>query len=144
MRGSGDDLENYFYLLCECEEAVERRAFGRAISAAEARRWGYSGPGPFRLALRVLAMGGKSSPDIAQAMHETLLQRHGCLDPEHKLVYVLPLPTGNMMEGVYLDDHIALGIVPWEKVRSPSGPDTEVIKQKPSCICHGRLGAVGG
>ncbi|CAE7267798.1 unnamed protein product, partial [Symbiodinium sp. CCMP2456] len=58
----------------------------------------------YRLAFRVLGMGDKNGCDIAQAVHESLLRRHGVLDPRYTLVYGDHIPQERLLEGVYLDD----------------------------------------
>ncbi len=79
IRGSGDDLANWFYQLKECPDLVSRRAFGRAISPDEARSLGVTCVSPSRVCLRVLGMGSLSAPDIAQAVHTHMLREARCL-----------------------------------------------------------------
>ena len=129
LRGSGDDLENWFYQLQEAGEMIPRRAFGRRISGKAAAQLGLDPNGRFRLALRVLGMGTANAPDVAQCVHERLLLQHGCLAEGTVLRYRQPLPTGPLLEGVYLDDHLVVGVVPRNQLRSSDGPDLEIIRR---------------
>ena len=49
-------------------------------------------------------MGDLNGIDIAQAIHEAVLERAGMLKPESKIIYGLPAPVGNVWEGAYTDD----------------------------------------
>ena len=58
LRGSGDDLENYFYQWTEAPGLLPRRAVGRKFSGGIALRYGGVHGRIYRLALRTLGMGG--------------------------------------------------------------------------------------
>ena len=126
LRGSGDDLSNWFYQLSECSDLVSRRAFGRSVSSEESAALGYPAV-PHRMALRVLGMGSQNGPDIAQAVHEFVLRAHDCMRPEHVLRYRAPVPPTNVLEGVYLDDHLVIHICPLSDLDTSTGPDRELI-----------------
>ena len=72
LRGSGDDLSNWFYQLQETPGMIPRRAFGRSIPEEVAWSLGACRPGPHRMALKVLGMGSLNAPDIAQLAHESI------------------------------------------------------------------------
>ena len=99
-----------------------RRAFGRRIEGPEAVRLGGRPDQAYRLALQVSGMGSSNAPDIAQLAHETLLQRAGCLREGTILRYRDPLPDSKLFEGVYLDDHVVVAVVPRKNALSVEGP----------------------
>ena len=104
LRGSGDDLRNYYYMLRLPSNWVRFNAAGRRVSAQVLREQGLDPRVPHRACFAVLGMGDKNGCDIAQAVHESLLQRHGLLRSECTLQYGTHLPEGELLEGVYLDD----------------------------------------
>ncbi len=57
LRGSGDDLSNWFYQMKESPELWGRRAFGRQITGETAEAFGSSADGKLRMVLTVLGMG---------------------------------------------------------------------------------------
>ena len=65
--------------------------------------------------LNTLAMGDLSSVDI------------GCLSDKHVLRFGRPVPRSDVLEGVYVDDHLVIGIVPKEKVTDTTGPDADIV-----------------
>ena len=54
---------------------------------------------------------------IAQATHEAVLEKAGCLRPENKLVYGKVFPASNTLEGLYIDDHLVFQVVEKKKTR---------------------------
>jgi hypothetical protein len=127
VRGSGDDLSNWFYQLQESPSLVPRRAFGRSISSDRAAELGFPNVGPCRMALLTLAMGSLNSPDVAQEVHETVLRASGCLGAG-LLQYGRPMPAGPLLEGVYLDDHLVACVVPRAQLYGSSGADRDLIE----------------
>ena len=129
LRASGDDLSNWFYQLSETPGLVPRRAFGRLISPKEAGELGVKVDEPQRLALKVLGMGSLNAPDIAQKVHETLLERGGCMRTSHVLRYDTPIPTGSdIWEGVYIDDHVVIARLPLSQLDANEGEDRDIIE----------------
>jgi len=104
LRGSGDDLRNFYYTLRLPENWIRFNSFGRRLSAKAIRALGLCPRVPYRLCFRVLGMGDVNGCDIAQAVHEAVLRRHGLLSPSAALRYGDPVPTGSTWEGVYIDD----------------------------------------
>ncbi|CAE7216591.1 unnamed protein product, partial [Symbiodinium sp. KB8] len=104
LRGSGHGLRNYYYTLSLPDGWVRYNGFGRRVCPKVVTKHGGDPKIDYRLAFRVLGMGDKNGCDIAQAVHEGLLRRHGVLDPSKTLVYGAHIPQGNLLEGVYLDD----------------------------------------
>ena len=110
LRGSGDDLRNYYYTLRLPDNWIKYNSVGRQVDAGVVRDFGGDPDRRYRLCFRVLGMGDVNGCDIAQATHEALLQRFGLLGPETHLVYGKPVPTGSLWEGVYLDDLLVTSV----------------------------------
>ena len=104
LRGSGDDLKNFYYNLRLPDNWVKYNSVGRRVDAEVARRHGGHPGRQYRLCLRVLGMGDKNGVAIAQAVHEGVLKQHGLLEPRHVLVYGRPTPTDPTWQGIYIDD----------------------------------------
>eukprot|EP00973_Karenia_brevis_P076861 10674942-Karenia_brevis.AAC.1 len=56
-------------------------------------------------------MGDLNAVDIAQQTHVSALQDGGNMTPDVTLIYGDPLPSGNLLEGVVVDDHLIMHIV---------------------------------
>ena len=104
LRGSGDDLRNYYYSLKLPENWIRFNSVGRRVCAEVLREQGRDPQVPHRLCFRVLGMGDRNGCCIAQATHEAVLKKHGVLQEAEKLVYGRHVPVGDRWEGVYLDD----------------------------------------
>lgn len=104
VRGSGDDLKNFYYMLKLPAGWVRYNPVGRRVAKEVVREFGGDVAQDHRLCFRVLGMGDKNACSIAQATHESILQRHGLLQAEHKLVYGQHVPASDLWEGIYLDD----------------------------------------
>ncbi|CAE7553167.1 unnamed protein product, partial [Symbiodinium sp. CCMP2456] len=127
LRGSGDDLRNYYYTLRLPENWIKHTAVGRRLSPHVRRELGLCPRREYRLCFRVLGMGDINGCDIAQAVHEAVLRRRGVLSPSCTLIYGEP--------GVYIDDLLiwqrcsSSGVVPVDgsfKPPAPSPQDTDV------------------
>ena len=104
MRGSGDDLRTYYYMLKLPENWVRCNAVGRQVDRALVAEFGGDPNISYRLCFRVLGMGDLNACDVAQAVHEAVLRKHGVLDPAHTLHYGEHVPDSDLWEGAYLDD----------------------------------------
>jgi hypothetical protein len=129
IRGSGDDLSNWFYQLQEAPSIISRRAFGRSVPEHVARQYGYASTGPHRMALRVLGMGCLNAPDLAQRAHEFVLESEGCLRSESVLRYDRAVPRTRTVEDIYIyiDDHLVVSRVPRSEALSSGGEDRDLI-----------------
>ena len=108
VRGSGDDLQNFYYLVEHSREWIPRNCFGRRLRGDDYLEYG-GAPGRFyRAAFRVLCMGDCNGVSLAQAIHEAHLVKAGCLLPSEHLRYHHPVPQGKTLEGVYIDDHLVV------------------------------------
>jgi hypothetical protein len=95
-----------------------RRAFGRRITGSAAKAFGLNPEVSYRLCLRVLGMGTSNAPGAAQVVHETVLEAAGCMRPGTVRRCRDSMPDSALFEGVYLDDHLIIGIVPRSNVDS--------------------------
>ena len=63
------------------------------------------------VAIRVTCMGDLNAVDLAQGVHEQVLQDCGCMHPDDVIRYGYPSPESNAREGLYIEDHIIVQIV---------------------------------
>ena len=75
MRGSGEDLKSYFFQLEHVPYSRPYDASGRQFKGEENPELQLEAGRAKRLTLRVCAMGGLNSADVAQATHEAVLQQ---------------------------------------------------------------------
>ena len=104
IRGSGDDLRNFYYTLKLPDSWVKYNSVGRRVDAKVVQAAGGDPTIPHRMCLRVLGMGDTNACDIAQATHESILQSKGLLGTDTRLEYGQHVPPGDIWDGVYLDD----------------------------------------
>ncbi|CAE7732232.1 osm1, partial [Symbiodinium sp. KB8] len=104
VRGSGDDLRTYYYMLKLPDNWVRYNAVGRQVDRALVAELSGDPNISYRLCFRVLGMGDLNACDVAQAVHEAVLRKHGVLDPAHTLHYGEHVPDSDLWEGAYLDD----------------------------------------
>ena len=95
LRGSGDDLRNYYYMLALPEDWICHNCVGIVYQPLSLKSSLTSRLGGERyfLCLRVLGMGDNNACDIAQATHEAVLQGKGFLSPEQVLKHGAPPPV---------------------------------------------------
>ena len=119
VRGGGDDISCFFYRLrCPASKTV-RTCFGRRITGAEALRWGGLSHQSYRLGLTVWPMGDLNAVDVAQMTHESILRHAGGLSSHEVLRYGDAFPRGPVYQGVYVDDHVVVGICDSAEVNNP-------------------------
>lgn len=104
VRGSGDDLRNFYYTLRLPENWVKYNSIGTTVEPRLVAEAGGPSHIPHRMCLRVLGMGDCNACDIAQATHEAVLKSAGLLTEETILRYGFPAPAGDLWDGAYLDD----------------------------------------
>ena len=120
IRGSGDDLSNYFYLLKHQDEWLPRNAVGKAFDGKGYEAYGGEKGKRYLLAFKVIAMGDLNAVDIAQQVHVEILKGCACVSPSECIEFREPLPASHTMEGLYIDDHIVTQILPAKKLRPKS------------------------
>ena len=131
IRGSGDDLSNYFYLLKHNQDWLPRNTVGHVFDGEGYEAYGGKKGEKYLLSFKVIAMGDLNAVDIAQQVHFEILQDGGCMQDGERIEFKQPLPATHTLEGLYIDDHIVTQILPSKKNR-PKGVryrDEELIEQ---------------
>jgi len=92
VRGSGDDLRNFFYMLKHNEGWLARNVVGdgEAISGKLLADFGADPEIEYFIALRIICMGDLNAVDLAQGIHEQVLKDCGCMDPDDVIQYGHP------------------------------------------------------
>jgi hypothetical protein len=88
------------------------------------------------LCFRVLSMGDTNAVDFGQTIHENLLRQAGALVEEDTLRYGLPMPEGDLLQGVYLNDFLVLAKVARADVHIP-GVDTARLRKAFAYVAAG-------
>jgi hypothetical protein len=131
VRGSGDDLSNYFYLLQHNQQWLPRNAVGQCFDGEGYEAYGGKKGESYILSFRVVAMGDLNAVDIAQQVHFEILQDGLCMQPGERIEFKQPLPASHTLEGLYIDDHIVTQILPSRKYRNKNQKfRDEVIMQQ--------------
>ena len=120
IRGSGDDLSNYFYLLKHQHDWLPRNAVGAPFDGEGYEAFGGKKGKKYLLCFRVIAMGDLNAVDIAQQVHFEVLRDCSCMELGERIEFREPLPASHTMEGLYIDDHIVTQILPSKRFRSKS------------------------
>ena len=131
LRGSADDLQNYFYQLASPSEIRERSSFGRVFTGQQALDLGGDPLKRYHMCLSVWAMGDQNAVCVAQETHEAVLRGADCLAEPTRLEYDRPLGVGELWEGAYIDDHLVIAVVPRSRPRA-AGPDRALIERSHS------------
>ena len=121
LRGSGDDLQNYFYLLRHRPDWLPRNVVGQPFDGGDFVEFGGEAGKRYLLAFTVVAMGDRNAVDIAQQTHLEILQDCGAMQPCEVLSYKAPLPASSTWEGLYIDVHIVIQQFPSRKLRKRIG-----------------------
>ena len=118
IRGSGDDLQNYFYFLRHQEAWLHRRnCIGNPVSGAAFTEYGCKPSLKYLLCFKVIPMGDANAVDIAQQTHLEILREAGTMRENETIRYRSPLPPTDFLEGLYIDDHIAIQITQKRKFK---------------------------
>ena len=118
VRGSGDDLSNYFYLLKHQEAWLPRNAVGKVFDGLGFEEYGGIPGEKYVLTFRVIAMGDLNAVDIAQQVHLEILKDCHCMKEGEVLAFKSPLPASHCFEGLYIDDHVVVQVLPNRKNRT--------------------------
>ena len=129
VRAGADDLSNFFYNIPHCANWQPRSSFGRVITGSEATELGGDCNCRYYMCLTVLPMGDLNSVDISQTIHERVLESKGCMAPEQAIRYGRPLPDSRVLEAVYVDDRVVLGIMPKSRLADPGGDDVDLLER---------------
>ena len=117
VRASGDDLSNYFYLIKHLESWHTRNCFGKPIKGGRLEGMGLDANTLYLPAFKVVCMGDTNGVDIAQATHEAVLKEAGCLVEANTLIHGRVFPCSDTLEGLYIDDHLAMQVLPKKACR---------------------------
>jgi hypothetical protein len=105
LRGSGDDLRNYYYCISHHDAWHPYNAVGRPVVGDDSLLAHGALPGEtYYTCLKVAGMGDHNSCDIAQVMHEGVLRANDALPAESLMSYGKPAPRSRIWQGLYLDD----------------------------------------
>ena len=130
VRGSGDDLSNYFYLIKHLKGWLRRNCFGDPITGALCTELGLDPSQKYLAAFKVVCMGDTNGVDIAQATHEAILQAANCMNEHNMLVYGRTFPASRTLEGLYIDDHIVIQVVNKKATRQRGKEADELLMQQ--------------
>ena len=130
VRASGDDLSNYFYLIKHLDQWQHRNAFGKPFRGSLLPEFGLKSDQLYVPAFKVLCMGDRNGVDLAQATHESILRKVGCLDPHETIIYGKVFPPTRTLEGLYIDDHLTFQIVKNKSKRDRGPEGDEILIQK--------------
>ena len=115
VRGSGDDLSNFFYSLKHIDPWLVRNVVGDGtpLNGSDYLEFGACASRKYLLAFRIIGMGDANAVDLAQATHEQVLIDCGCMADPNLVRYGFPVPSPNetTWEGLYIDDHVVIQIV---------------------------------
>ena len=72
-------------------------------------------------------MGGLNSSDVGQATHVCILENASIISEDELMQYGKPLPSGDLLAGVYQDDLGIMFKTPLHMVIATQGPDRDFI-----------------
>lgn len=111
-RYCADDLSDFHYTFKVSRQRAKRNCIGTKVYASELQDfecYDPSIPGPFYPALATLAMGDGHAVEVAQGARRALLQvEAGCMRDGETLEYRRPIPRGNFVETLAVDDDIGI------------------------------------
>jgi hypothetical protein len=117
IRGSGDDLECWFYQLAHEPVWHDRNATGRRLRGADFSDYGGVAGEAYRFVLTVVGMGDLNGVAIAQATHEGILRQGGCRKESEVMRLSKALPSSHFREGAYVDDRLCTLQCPRSRLR---------------------------
>lgn len=117
VRGSGDDLANFFYLLKHNEAWLGRNCVGKPVDGEMFSKYGGIKGQQYMLSFRVIPMGDHNAVDLAQETHLQILQDCGVMREAESLSFDKPLPATHTLEGLYIDDHLTMQLLPTRNLR---------------------------
>lgn len=122
VRGSAKDLRAFYFQLHW--DAAQHNCVGRRLRGDDFRDLILDAPEQGRLGLLVPGMGNANAADFAHMRHAGVLRSVGNLDPSRTLLYYgSPLPRSKLLEGLIIDDYVAVLIAKKPELARASGPD---------------------
>ena len=133
FRFCADDLSDFYYTFQVSRARAKRNCIGTKVFASEVSQlhcYDPSEPGPYYPALATLAMGDGHAVEIAQGAHHALLQTEaGCMRDDETLEYRKPVPRGDFVELLAIDDHIGVQKIPLKEIHmNKPHRDTQVFE----------------
>lgn len=124
-----DDLEDFYHCFIVTAEHAHRNHIHGVFDAERFvgwNCWGESLKGKKVVGcFSTLAMGTGFAVEVAQHVHSDLLKRKGCLNDDQWAQYRRPLPRGDVLQLLCIDDYAVLQKVPRGLgLRKTSGVDT--------------------
>ena len=128
-RGSGKDLEIFYFILRHDPVWYSRNCAGRRVPKFLVAKWlgarylGRGNPSPdahYRICLRVPGMGDLNTVDLTTAAHINLLRGAGLLPNSELLEHGRPVPLGDTWSGVYIDDWLLAKVCDTSAATVPS------------------------
>ena len=134
FRFCADDLSDFYYTFRVPRARAKRNCIGTKVFLSEVCHLNCFDPklkGPFYPALATLAMGDSHAVEIAQGSHHALLQLEaGSMLSCETLEYRKPIPRGDFIELLAIDDHIGVQRVATADLpKNLPGRDTRVFDQ---------------
>lgn len=134
FRFCADDLSDFYYTFRVPKKRARRNCIGLPIYDSEIQDLSCYDPaksGPHYPALSTLAMGDSHAVEIAQASHHALLQiEAGCMLQCESLEYRRPVPRGDFIELLAIDDHIGVQRLSLSDLHAKRpARDTQVFEQ---------------
>ena len=133
FRFNADDLTDFYYTFKVSPQRAQRNALRCLFDAADLQHLktfdAGLGEGPFLVCLRSLAMGDSLAVEIAQQSHTRVLQSLcGSMLQHESLRYRHPVPRGEFVELLAIDDHVGIQKVTWDELKNRTPKrDTEVF-----------------
>lgn len=117
FRFSADDLSDYYYTFKVSQNRARRNAFRLVLQSTDVEHFRCYDPSmkgkPLLLCLKTLAMGDNLAVEIAQAAHAKVLRVHcGSMRSGEVLRYRWPIPRGDFIELLAIDDHVGIQRIP--------------------------------
>ena len=109
-------------------------AVGRGVVGGDPRylEWWATAVGVgYHLVLLAECMGDKNAVRRSQENHLQTLRSEGCAAPENLVVYRSPVPSEDLLEIVYVDDHDVILILPRVDLAKiePGMPDVDLLEK---------------
>ena len=131
IRGSGDDLRNFFYLLKHSPEWLGRNCVGQPFDGRNFVKFGGKKGQRYMLAFRVIPMGDCNAVDLAQETHLQILKDGGTMQEGETIAFRQVVPANHTLEGLYIDDHLVMQVLPSRAGRGKASKfRDEVIVEK--------------
>ena len=108
LRGSGYDIKVYYYNLRQDPGQARHNAVGNIVDPCVVERFGGDPSVPHYLAFNVYGMGDLNACDIAEAVHQNILEASQAFPAESQLHFGDPVPASRTWIGLYLDDYLVI------------------------------------